>query len=227
MNTRHLRLLSLVYLERARSALIAVTLSMTPVCILFAKKSGYQPAELALNFTVLAALYPFAIGGVVAKSKADGSLAFLASLPISASDHARSWLLVITLLSLPIALVVMLACHYPPLALRGTMLAAVGLMSMVCTISAVMGMLAVQLSAPPAMAGARFMSVLCGLILLLAAVGKLHELQPSALDTLVRSPYFFPVLSLMGWSAAAAGLWWSWQRIGHFMTSYVGDPPSA
>lgn len=227
MNTRHLRLLSLVYLERARGALIAITLSMTPVCILFAKKSGYQPAELALNFTVLAAFYPFAIGGVVAKSKADGSLAFLASLPISASDHARSWLLVVMLLSLPIALVVMVAGYHPPLALRGSMLAGVGLTSMACAISAVMGMLAVQLSAPPAMAMSRFMSVMGGLILLLAAVGKLYEFQPTAFETLVHSPYFFPVLSLLGWGAAAAGFWWSWQRVGHFMTSYVGDPPSA
>jgi len=29
------------------------------------------------------------------------------------------------------------------------------------------------------------------------------------------------------WVVAGGAFWWSWHRIGHFMTSYVGEPPKA
>jgi hypothetical protein len=44
---------------------------------------------------------------------------------------------------------------------------------------------------------------------------------------LMRSELFFVGLSVVVWVVAGAAFWWSWHRIGHFMTSYVGEPPKA
>jgi hypothetical protein len=219
--------LSMVYLERARRAVFVLTLSMAPLAIYFAHKAGYRIEEIALNLTVVAMMLPMAAGGIVGKSKADGSLAFLASLPVSRVDHARSWLVLIALLSVPLSITTMVACYLGPLAMRGGQLIAIGVSALTITVALVMSMVAVQLAAPPTTATMHFFTALSVLIMALAAVGELFTSAPAQAKALLRSDLFVPAASLLMWSIAGGAFWWSWHRIGHLMTSYVGDPPEA
>jgi hypothetical protein len=216
-----------VYLERARRAIVVLTLSMAPLSIYFAHKAGYRIEEVALNLTVVAMMLPMAAGGIVGKSKADGSLAFLASLPVSRGDHARSWLALIALLSLPLAITAMVACYLGPLALRGGPLIAIGASALALSVALVMTMVAVQLAAPPTAAIMHFMTALSVIIVTLAALGELFTSYSAQANAVLRSDLFLPAAALLMWSVAGGAFWWSWHRIGHYMTSYVGDPPEA
>lgn len=226
-HVRHWPVLSSLYLERARKAIVVMALSVTPLSLFFAHKSGYRIDEVALNFMIVAALLPLALGGVVGKCKADSSLAFLASLPVSRTEHAKSWLAVVVLLSLPLGATTMVACYHGPPALRGGALIAAGVGATIAAVSLTAVMIAMQLAAPPTMAVVGFGTALSFFVLLLAGVGQLFTWFPAQMNALVRSDLFLPILSLLLWMAAAGALWWSWQRIGHYMTSYVGDPPGA
>lgn len=219
--------LSALYLERSRRALITMVLLSAPLALFVAHDAGNRPEDLAVNLLLVAVLLPVGLGGVVGKCKADGSLAFLASLPVSRDEHARGWLAPIALLSAPLAVLTAVACYHGPLALRGAQLVAVCLGAPVLTTTVVMILVAVQLGAPPTMAPVLFVRGISIGLLSLWAGGQLASQFPAHTSALLRSPLLVPVLSIAMWGAAAWAFWWSWRRIGHHMTSYVGDPPGA
>jgi hypothetical protein len=219
--------LTQVYLERLRRPLTLMLCTLLPVCLLFARKHGYQPQELVANFTLVATLIPFGVGGVIMRSKADGTLAFIAGLPVSRHDHALSWLAVVVLLSLPLALAVMAMGSLSSLHLRGALLVLSGVSATMLIASVVMTVNAFQLSVRPTMAGVYFVSAMGVITMLIAALGALFDISAAQLLSLVRSEFFFVGLSVLVWIVAGTAFWWSWQRIGHFMTSYVGEPPKA
>lgn len=227
MNTNHWFALSAVYLERARRALVAGTFLGGPVAVFFAHRSGYRADEVALNLLVVALTWPMAAAGVVGKCKADGSLSFLASLPVSRHDHARAWLSVIMLLALPatIAAVVVTGMHAVDWSAAQLLMIGAGAMAVITAFVATV--VAVQLSVPPVTAVVYFANGMGGLVLLVGGIGELVSWQQSALVAVLQHPLFLPVLSLMAWGSAGLVLWWSWHRIGHYMTSYVGDAPRA
>jgi hypothetical protein len=219
--------LAWVYLERAGRPILLSLCTLLPLALLFASKHGFQPIALLQNLLLVSALFPFATGGVVLRSKADGSLAYIASLPISARDHARSWLAVVLCLSVPFAVTAALTAYVSPLAMRGLPLIVAGIALMALSMSVVLTMNAFQLSVPPAMAGAYFVSAMAALVLAFTGVARLWEITPDTLMPLVRSGQFLMVLSAAICVAAGVAFWWSWHRIGHFMTSYVGEAPNA
>ncbi len=227
MSNRQWQRLALVYLERTRRPLLMTLVTLVPACVLFARKHGYQPHELVMNFTLVAALMPFGLGGVIMRSKADGSLAFIAALPVSRDDHARSWFAVVLVLTLPLTLLVMAMCSQAPLQLRGVPLVASGASAALLISSAVMTLNAFQLSVRPAMAGAYFLAAMAVIVTMIGMLGSLIDLTPTAVAALVRSELFLPGVSVVVWLTAGTAFWWSWRRIGHFMTSYVGEPPKA
>ena len=227
MSRRQWIRLARVYVERLTRPIILSVCTLIPVCLLFARKDGSTPQAVLRYVSLIAAMLPFTVGGIITRSKADGSLAFLASLPVSRQDHARSWCLVVVLLSLPIAAVVMAMCYLPPVALRGVEVVAAGLAATLLTASAVMTMNALQLSVQPSMAAHYFLLGMIGVVGFIVGVGELFELSASTLITAMRKPWFFPVLSTSVWAVAAAAFTWAWRRIGHYMTSYVGEPPKA
>jgi len=227
MSTRQWQRLARVYLERARQPILVMLAALVPTCVLFARKHGYQPQELVTNLALVAALMPFGLGGVTMRSKADGTLAFIAGLPVSRDDHARSWLTVVLALSLPLAVIVMTMCGMAPLRLRGVPLVASGVSAMLLIASAVMTLNAFQLSVRPTMAGVYFVSTMAVITMITGMLSSLLDLTPAAASALVRSPLFFVGAAALVWVAAGAAFWWSWRRIGHFMTSYVGEPPKA
>jgi hypothetical protein len=227
MSSQQWQRLARVYLERARRSLLLMLVTLVPACLLFSQKHGYQPEELVVNLALVAALVPFSVGGVIMRSKADGTLAFIAGLPVSRDDHARSWLAVVLVLSLPIAVLVMAMGYLPPLQLRGSSLILSGLSASLLIASAVMTMNAFQLSVPPTMAGVYFVTSMAVVAMLIVTVGTFLEVTSADAARLVRSERFFVGLSALVWCVAGVAFWWSWRRIGHFMTSYVGEPPKA
>lgn len=227
MSTRQWQRLALVYLERARRPILMILVTLIPACLLFARKHGYQPQELATNVALVAALLPFALGGVIMRSKADGTLAFIAALPVSRDEHAKSWLTVVLVLSLPLAVIVMILCAMAPLHLRGGALVACGGSAALLIASAVMTLNAFQLSVRPTMAGVYFVTTMAVITMIIGMVSSLLEVTPAAASALVQSELFFAGAAVLVWLTAGAACWWSWRRIGHFMTSYVGEPPKA
>lgn len=227
MSSRQWQRLARVYLERARSPLLLMLATLIPTCVLFSSKHGYQPQELVVNLALVAALIPFGVGGVIMRSKADGTLAFIAGLPVSRDDHARSWLAVVLTLSLPLAVLVMVMGYMTPLQLRGATLVLSGVSASLLIASAVMSMNAFQLSVRPTMAGVYFVTGMAVIAMLMVTVGTLLDVTPASAAVLVRSELFFVGLSTLVWCVAGMAFWWSWRRIGHFMTSYVGEPPKA
>jgi len=227
MSSRQWQRLARVYLERAKSPLLLMLATLIPTCVLFSRKHGYQPLELVVNLALVAALIPFGVGGVIMRSKADGTLAFIAGLPVSRDDHARSWLAVGLILSLPLSVLVMVMGYMTPLQLRGATLVLSGLSASLLIASAVMTMNAFQLSVRPTMAGVYFVTGMAVIAMLMVTVGTLLDVTPAKAAVLVRSELFFVGLSILVWCVAGMAFWWSWRRIGHFMTSYVGEPPKA
>ncbi len=227
MSTRQWQRLARVYLERARRPIFLIVVTLLPLCLLFARNDGYPPRELVLNVSLVAALLPFSLGGVIMRSKADGSLAFVASLPVSRDDHAKSWLTVVVVLSLPLAIVVMTMCSMVPLQWRGAPLVVAGVSATLLIASAVMTLNAVQLSVRPTMAGVYFVNVMAVLTMIIALLASLLDLTPAAASALVHRDGFFVGVSALVWVVAGATFWWSWRRVGHCMTSYVGEPPKA
>lgn len=227
MSARQWQRLSRVYLERLRRPLLLMLGTLIPVSLFFASRHGLQMQEFVANLALVSALLPFGVGGIIAKSKADGSLAFIASLPVSRDDHARSWLAVVLLLTLPLAVMVMTMGYLGPLQLRGVPLIVCGLSATLLIASAVLTLNAFQLSAPPAMAAVYFLTTMAGITMFIGIAAEVLNVTPQHVKTLVRSELFFVGASAVVWAAAGAAFWWSWQRIGHFMTSYVGEPPKA
>lgn len=222
--------LAALYLQRARRALMAVTLIAGSMAVLLSRASGYHAQEVALNLLVVAITWPMAAAGVVGKCKADGSLAFLASLPVSRDEHARAWGVVIALLTVPAAVCAVVATGLSTQGIAPSTLMMLGLAVSALLTALVMVIVAVQLSVPPTMSVVYFANGLAVLVLGMAAIANLVEWQQSrgpSLLPLLRSPWLMPALSLLLWSIAGFAVWWSWRRIGHYMTSYVGDPPGA
>ncbi|MCZ8206334.1 hypothetical protein [Gemmatimonas sp.] len=216
-----------IHWRRARASLLAVTLAVGPLCLLFAHKSGYRAEDILANVIMLCAFLPFGVGSAVAKSKADGSLAFLASLPVSAAEHVRAWLVLAALLATPLVVAVTAATLVLPLGLPAVAAPAIAVTTFAFIVSVTLAMLAVQLSKPPAGAGAYLIATMSTVLLVLFAVGKVAELTPTLFSAVVRSPYFVPGLSVILWGVVGVVFWRSCHRIGHYMTSYVGDPPQA
>lgn len=219
--------LARLYLERMRRPLVMILCTLIPACLLFARKHGYQPHDLVVNFTLVSALIPFSVGGIILRSKADGTLAFIAGLPVSRDDHARSWLTFVLVLALPLAVLLTVLCSMAPLQLRGLPLVLSGLSATLLIASAAMTMIAFQLSVRPAMAGTYLIVGMVGMLMLISSIGTLFEDAPATVMALMRSEMFFVGLSGFIWVVAGTAFWWSWHRIGHFMTSYVGEPPKA
>lgn len=219
--------LARLYLERMRRPLVMILCTLIPACLLFARKHGYQPHDLVVNFTLVSALIPFSVGGIILRSKADGTLAFIAGLPVSRDDHARSWLTFVLVLALPLAVLLTVLCSMAPLQLRGLPLVLSGLSVTLLIASAAMTMIAFQLSVRPAMAGTYLIVGMVGMLMLISSIGTLFEDAPATVMALMRSEMFFVGLSGFIWVVAGTAFWWSWHRIGHFMTSYVGEPPKA
>lgn len=227
MSRRQWHRLARVYLERTRRPLIMMLCTLIPTCLLFARKHGYQPYDLVVNFSLVSALIPFAVGGIIVRSKADGTLAFISALPVSRDDHARSWLTLVLVLTLPLAVLLTVLCSMAPLQLRGLPLVLSGLSATLLIASGVMTMSAFQLSVRPTMAGTYLIVGMVGMLTLISSVGALFDGAPATVMALMRSELFFVGLSVVVWVVAGAAFWWSWHRIGHFMTSYVGEPPKA
>jgi hypothetical protein len=227
MSTRQWQRLARVYFERARRPIFLILATLLPLCLLFARKDGYPPRDLVLNFSLVAALLPFSLGGVIMRSKADGTLAFVASLPVSRDDHAKSWLTVVVALSLPLAIVVMTMCSMAPLEWRGALLVASGISATLLIASAVMTLNAFQLSVRPTMAGVYFVNAMAVLTMIISLLSSLLHLSPAAASALVQREGFLVGVSALVWVAAGAAFWWSWRRIGHYLTNYVGEPPKA
>lgn len=222
--------LAALYFQRTRRALVAVTLIAGSMAVLLSRASGYRAQEMALNLLVVAITWPMAAAGVVGKCKADGSLAFLASLPVSRDEHARAWGFVIALLTVPAAVSAVVATGLYTQGVAATTLVMLGLAVSAVLTAIVMAIVAVQLSVPPTMSVVYFANGLAVLVLGLAGISQLVEWQQSRMSSLLpllQSPWLMPALSLLLWSMAGLALWWSWRRIGHYMTSYVGDPPGA
>jgi hypothetical protein len=227
MSRRQWQRLSRVYLERTSRPIVMMLCTLIPMCLLFARKHGYQPHDLAVNFTLVSALLPFSVGGIILRSKADGTLAFIAGLPVSRDDHARSWLTFVLVLALPLAILLTVLCSMAPLQLRGMPLLLSGLSATLLIASAVMTMIAFQLSVRPTMAGTYLIVGMAGMLMLITSIGALFEGAPATVMALMKSELFFVGLSVVVWVVAGGAFWWSWHRIGHFMTSYVGEPPKA
>jgi hypothetical protein len=227
MSRRQWLRLSRVYLERTRGPLVVMLCTLIPTCLLFARKGGYQPHDLAVNFTLVSAVLPFSVGGIIFRSKADGTLAFIAGLPVSRDDHARSWLTVVLLLALPLTVLLTVLCSMAPLQLRGIPLLLSGLSATLLTASGAMTMSAFQLSVRPTMASPYLLAGMASVVTLISSVGALFEGAPATVMALMKSELFFVGLSVVVWVVAGGAFWWSWHRIGHFMTSYVGEPPKA
>jgi hypothetical protein len=77
------------------------------------------------------------------------------------------------------------------------------------------------------MAGTYLIVGMVGMLMLISSIGTLFEDAPATVMALMRSEMFFVGLSGFIWVVAGTAFWWSWHRIGHFMTSYVGEPPKA
>ena len=227
MSRRQWQRLSRVYLERTSRPIVMMLCTLIPMCLLFARKHGYQPHDLAVNFTLVSALLPFSVGGIILRSKADGTLAFIAGLPVSRDNHARSWLTFVLVLALPLAILLTVLCSMAPLQLRGMPLVLSGLSATLLIASAVMTMIAFQLSVRPTMAGTYLIVGMAGMLMLITSIGALFESAPATVIALMKSELFFVGLSVVVWVVAGGAFWWSWHRIGHFMTSYVGEPPKA
>ena len=95
------------------------------------------------------------------------------------------------------------------------------------TVAFVSLVVAVQLSAPPATAFVYFANGVTAVLVAIAGLNQFADWQQLSLTALAQSRLLMPMLSLTLWSVAGFVLWWSWRRIGHYMTSYVGDPPRA
>jgi hypothetical protein len=227
VSATHWATLAQLYLERTRRALLSISLSVGPLTLFFAWKSRFDLGEVFANIILVTAMLPMALGGVVGKCKADGSLAFLASLPVSRNSHARSWVSACALLTLPLGIAVAMSAYMGPIDFSAVEAVVMAVAAMVFAVAMVMILVAVQLRVPPGTSIVYFGMGFAVLITVLGGVGQLAEWFPQQFAAMLRSELLVPVASLLLWGAAAGALRWSWGRIGHYMTSYVGDPPEA
>lgn len=227
VSATHWVTLAQLYLERTRRALLAIALSVGPLTFLFAWKSGFDLGEVFANIILAVGMLPMSLGGVVGKCKADGSLAFLASLPVSRTSHARSWVSACAVLSLPLGIAVAMSASLGPIDFNVVEAIVMAVAAMVFAVAMVMILVAVQLRVPPNTAIGYFGMGFAILIAAVGGAGQLAEWFPQQFASMLRSDLLVPVASLLLWAAAAGALRWSWGHIGHYMTSYVGDPPEA
>lgn len=227
MNTMHMMAILRVIAARCVRPVVFAAVSGAAIISLFCLRKGFTVDRvLELSCAVLSAL-PLIVNGSVVRSKSDGALRFLASLPVRGSDHAFAWLILCATLSIPMAVCVSAIMLNASLPLGGLQLPlAFGCLWSLATVAS-FAVVAVQLSVPPGRAASTFLLALAGFVFVLQLVSGIQEQLGAQLIDSIAAGWLIPLLSAILYSVVLIVGTVAFRRVAFVSCTYVGDPVQA
>lgn len=180
------------------------------------------------------ALLPFILGGAIAlpamvpftlvREKFDGSLRYLASLPVAGTTHAIARLTIALIMCFPSAVAIGVALHVKasmPIAILVPTV--IGALLFMCCAS--LALLAFQIRAKVGLAMTYIIYCFLALFGLMNAVQFAVERGwVAALRPILLTPAGLALTSLAVWVGFLAVGWWGFRSIARSMVSYRGEP---
>lgn len=210
----------------ARSArAIVTTLAVTiALLVVIGMRKGFTLAVLGDAALGAAIMLPLIGSGTVVRSKSDGSLRFLAGLPVRGSDHAWAWIALCAILSVPAAFCASVVMAFSSLHLEGVRLLVsfLGFWGLASTFS--LCVVAIQLSVAPGRAASVFVIAICTLIVALQLIDVFQEKLGFSLVSTVESQWLFPLLSTVFYLFVGAACMIAFRRVAFVSCTFVGDP---
>lgn len=227
MNAAHMMAVLRVIAARCVRPVVITTVSGAVLVSLFCLRKGFTVDRvLELSVAVFGAL-PLIVNGSVVRSKSDGALRFLASLPIRGSDQAIAWLILCATLSVPLVICVSAMMMNASLPVGGLQLPlAFGCLWSLATVAS-FAVVAVQLSVPPGRAATAFVFALTGFVLVLQLVSGIQTHLGAQLIKSIAAGWLLPLLSAILYSAAVVVGTVAFRRVAFVSCTYVGDPVEA
>jgi hypothetical protein len=196
--------LATLHLSRLRRPLVAVLVSVPVMIALSVLRHGWSVDATLPWLLGVSLILPFAPGITLVKEKADGSLRYYASLPVSGESHAFARALVSLLLALLPGLVVGLATRSLMPAENGALPWAAGIGAATCLFALSLALLAFQMKASIGEAATYMVYAMLGIGLGVGVIGKVASLavERGWLASLL------PILHTRTGLAAASGVLW-------------------
>lgn len=212
----HWHSLTQFYLSSSFAFVLKMLASMMVLAVLFSLKEGLTVVNLS-QYAALGTAFFIALTGLsVMKLKFDGSMTFLATLPITAVEHAKAATAASAVWSLPSAFFLSLSLSQQPLDLTSFHLLAVFTTLVVFSTVVSVFIAAVQLKSEPGKFG--IFSYLMTFIFLFSALSEyIAKLRPVHWFISLPPMTILYSIGLLAWAIAALAFVWSWRSIGRTM----------
>ncbi|HVZ47980.1 MAG TPA: hypothetical protein VG916_04305 [Gemmatimonadaceae bacterium] len=214
-----------LHLLRLRRTAVTLVVTSCALAALYAVQHPVTVDSMLPWFLGGAGVLPMAPALLMAREKADGSLRYFASLPVTPGDHASARALTVFLLTLPAGAIVMLAMRQPPLSLPAGLAGMAGAGACVAMAGLGLVLLAVQIALPPG-EGFRYLLytfvAFLGVMQVAGFVGKLGVADIAM--RVLRTPTGLGALSAALWIAMGVAIWAALKVIGTKTVAYRGDP---
>lgn len=216
--------LARMLLSRLRPVAVNVAVAITVLVALDAVRGGVTASDAlawALGGSLMLPLGP--ILGVV-REKSDGSLRFLATLPISGAEHAAARALATFGASVPSAVAIALLVTVEASALPASYALLSGVLGALLLTGAALALTAVQLQTPIGRGLSAAMLWFVGFVVGVQGLGAAWEyLDLPRVGVLLASRRAMALISLGAWMAAAALVAVGMQRIANYAPRYRGE----
>lgn len=140
--------LASLHLSRLRRPLVATLVGLSAVVAVSVARHGWSIDSVVPWVLGVMLILPLAPGFTLVKEKADGSLRYYASLPVSGESHAVARTLVSLLLTVPAGVMLGVSMRWLIPVASGALPWAAGVGAAICLTTLSLALLAVQMKAP-------------------------------------------------------------------------------
>jgi hypothetical protein len=222
------RALTRIFAGRLTRQLGAVATTVVVLSGLDIVKHGVRPSSLITWLIAGAIMMPPMQGIVVVRDKMDGTLRFLASLPVAGAEHVAARLAGGALFAIPALILapIGLRANAPQFSMAQDIMIGIGLW--MALVAGSLALVALQLRTTVGEGVRAAMFLFIGLIILGRIVSSVSASERFAgMRASLRSPIGFAALSLLLWVVVAAITWWACRTVARISESYQGEPAAA
>jgi hypothetical protein len=182
--------------------------------------------ELLQFASAAAASFLFLPPAMVAKARHDGAFRFLGTLPVSAGQHAASWIALCAINALPLAALMGASFVRPPVSFPVAQLPGMVLGLWLFTTGGSSALLAMQLRVVPGDAPRGVVAALIAVVSVATAFGWVLDHAPGLSELSLPLPVLLALASLGSTLLAFAMLGFAYRSIGRSMTFAWAGPDS-
>lgn len=214
-----------IHFSRLRSAVFATLVTIAVLTALSIVTKGWSVDATVPWLAGGSLMLPLAPAFSVVKEKLDGSLRYLASLPVTGRDQALARMIVALILSFPGALLVSVGVHFKVAGVGPAVIATAFTGSLLMMVTASLALLALQIKARPGHAMTYVIYAFVSLLLVFRGLGYASEAGwLTGIREFASSPAGLAVGSLALWALAFAAGWLSFRSIAKSTVTYRGEP---